>query len=127
MIVKTKLHDVNWFYNLDWRDILCVQQDADYQIFDTKSGPLRVYGTMDTTLAMFPQLIRIHRSWLVNLHELQGYAPNSEDQSVMLFFKNGVIKKTGRSRTFYDQFVEEYTALANDTQTYNSLSHGNQF
>ncbi len=114
MIIKTKLMDVNWFYNLDWRDILCVQQDADYQIIDTKQGPLRVYATMDTTLGLFPQLIRIHRSWLVNLEELRGYAPNSEDQSVMLFFKNGMVKEIGRSRTYFDQFVEDFTKLAND-------------
>lgn len=126
MIVKTKLHDVNWFYNLNWRDILCVQQDADYQIIDTKNGPLRVYATMETTLSMFPQLTRAHRSWLINLHELQGYAPNSEDQSVMLFFKNGVIKKIGRGRTFYDQFVEDFTALSNNSEIYNSISHGNR-
>ena len=115
MIVKTKLQDVNWFYNLDWRDILCVQQDSDYQTFDTKKGPLRIYATMETTLELFPQLTRTHRSWLVNLRELQGYSPNSEDQSVMLFFKNGMIKKTGRSRTFYDKFVEDFTSMANDT------------
>jgi DNA-binding LytR/AlgR family response regulator len=118
MIVKTKLNDVNWFYNLDWRDILCVQQDADYQIIDTKHGPLRVYATMDTTLGLFPQLTRAHRSWLVNLRELRAYATNSEDQTIMLFFKNGMIKEIGRSRTYYDQFVEEFTALANESEIF---------
>ena len=114
MIVKTKLQDVNWFYDLDLGDILCVQQDSDYQIFETKKGPLRIYSTMEATPELFPDLTRVHRSCLVNIRQLQGFAPISDDQSVMLLFKDGSIRRTGRSRTYYDDFVSKFHAYANE-------------
>lgn len=107
-IVKTKIDDLNWFYALDWKDILYVEQEADYQNVVTCRGTIRIHNTMEKLVDQFPRLMRVHRSYCVNLYQLLAYAVDTENQRVHLMFSNGSRITIGRGRNFFDEFSETF-------------------
>lgn len=108
IIVKTKIDDLNWFYALDWMDILYVEQEADYQNVVTCHNTIRIHGTMDKLEKQFPDLVRMHRSYCVNTYQMLGYAVDTETQRVHLMFKNGKKICIGRGRSYWDEFTEMF-------------------
>jgi len=108
MIVKTKIVDLNWFYSLDWKDVLYVEQEADYQNVVTCRGTIRIHNRMDKLLDQLPHLLRVHRSYCVNPYQMLGYAVDTENQRVHLMFKDGTRLNIGRGRNFWDDFTETF-------------------
>jgi DNA-binding LytR/AlgR family response regulator len=108
VIVKTKIDDLNWFYHLDWREIQWVEQEADYQNVVTGRGVIRIHNTMEKLHDQFDKLVRVHRSYSVNPHQMLAYAVDTEAQSVHLMFKDGKKLSIGRGRTFWDEFTETF-------------------
>ncbi len=111
MIVKTKIDNLNWFYSLDWRDILYVEQEADYENVVTCHGTIRIHMTMEKMREHCPRLLKAHRSYCVNPYQMLGYAVDTENQRVHLMFKNGTRLTIGRGRTVWDEFVEQFELI----------------
>jgi DNA-binding LytR/AlgR family response regulator len=110
-LVKTKIDNLNWFYHLDWREIQWVEQDADYQNVVTTRGRVRIHGTMESLIKDFPHLLRVHRSFCVNPHQMMGYAVDTETTSVHLMFKDGAQINIGRGRNYWDEFTETFEII----------------
>lgn len=108
MIVKTKINDTHWNYNVDQRDILYIEQDADYAKVVMLNSSIRIHGTMERIAKLFPMLSRAHRSWLVNPYQMQAYVANTDPVSVSILFKNGQKITIGKGRNYFDDFVASF-------------------
>lgn len=108
MIVKTKIDDTHWNYDVDQRDILYIEQDADYAKVVMLNSSIRIHGTMERIAKLFPMLSRAHRSWLVNPYQMRAYVANTDPVSVSILFKNGQKITIGKGRNYYDDFVASF-------------------
>lgn len=112
MIVKgrTDTHGLG-LYAINPQDIVYVEQNREYfAIHYGNQEPVKIHGTTRNADAMFPFLVRIQRTYLVNLAHISS-VHSRVGRVVDVVFKNGVKLNFIKSEIHHDKFIKQFENL----------------
>lgn len=113
MIVKGKTLKMGLgMYVVNPQLINYVEQNKDYFAihFSDGSEPIRMHGTSKEADALFPFLVRIQRTYLINLAHISSVHSRIKRQ-VEVGFKNGAKIEFIKSDIHHDTFMEAFEKL----------------
>lgn len=82
-------------HHVDPRQVVYLEAAREYVILHCKDGNLRVHSSLRAVQELFPQLVRIHRSYCVNPDYIKAVGSGGQKQ---LFLCNGEKLPVARSR-----------------------------
>jgi len=114
VMLRGKYDGMIWNYIMSPDDVLAIEQEGDYQIVYLFDGTfLKVNQTMDAAMDRFPCLLRVHRSYAVNMKYVVAYNFNAESKMTILF-RNKTSISFSRSKQHHDSFIEEFNLMAHE-------------
>lgn len=112
MVIKGRTDTLGLgLYAVNPQDIVYVEQNREYySVHYGAPEPLKVHGTTKNADAMFPFLVRIQRTYLVNLAHVSS-VHSRVGRVVDVVFKNGVKLNFIKSDIHHDKFVKQFEKL----------------
>jgi len=113
MVIKGKAKTMGLgMYVIHPHLITYVEQDREYFIihFIDNSEPVRVSGSSKEADALFPFLVRIQRTYLINLTNVSSVHSRIKRQ-VDVAFRNGAKIEFVKSDIHHDKFMEAFEKL----------------
>jgi hypothetical protein len=99
-------------YSIIPPSITHVEQKKDYFVIHSLGSPesVKVHGTTKEADALFPFLVRIQRTYLINLHQVFSVHSRIKRQ-VEVVFRNGERIDFIKSDIHHDKFMEAFEKL----------------
>jgi DNA-binding LytR/AlgR family response regulator len=113
MIVKGKTNSSGLgYYAIRPQDITHVEQNKDYFVVHSlgNAEPVKVHGTTKEADAMFPFLVRIQRTYLINLPQVSS-VHSRVGRVIEVVFRNGVKIDFIKSEIHHDNFMEAFEKI----------------
>lgn len=113
MVIKGRTDTLGLgLYAINPQDIVYVEQDRDYYSVHClgSSEPIKIHGTTKDADRMFPFLVRIQRTYLVNLAQVSS-VHSRVGRHVDVAFRNGVKVGFIKSEIHHDKFIEQFEKL----------------
>ena len=113
MIVKGRTDTLGLgLYAINQQDIVYIEQNREHFAVHCVGSPepIRIHGTTKEADKMFPFLVRIQRTYLLNLAQVSS-VHSRVGRQVDVVFRNGV--KTGfiKSEIHHDNFISQFEKL----------------
>lgn len=112
MIIKgrTDTHGLG-YYCVKPQDIIYVEQNREYfSVHYGANEPVKVHGTTKDADTLLPFLVRIQRTYLVNLGHISS-VHSRVGRQVDVVFRNGVKINFIKSEIHHDKFMEQYEKI----------------
>lgn len=113
MVVKGRTDTLGLgLYAVTPQDIIYVEQNRDYYAVHCSgsSEPIKIHGTTKDADKMFPFLVRIQRTYLINLAHVSS-VHSRVGRHVEVVMRNGVKIGFIKSEIHHDNFIEQFEKL----------------
>jgi|688.fasta_scaffold52917_8 DNA-binding LytR/AlgR family response regulator len=112
VVKKVRIKDQLWHMAIHWPQVLFIEQEGDQQEIVLANGDhLIVNQTMEAAHMEMPDLLRAHRSYLINPHRLRGHYYETKTNRLFLLFDNGTKMAIGKGRQYYEEFTAQWTQI----------------
>jgi DNA-binding LytR/AlgR family response regulator len=113
MVVKGRTNSLGLgLYAIKPEDITYVEQNREYFAvhFIGAAEPVRIHGTTREADELFPFLVRIQRTYLINLHQVASVHSRIKRQ-VDVTFRNGTRVDFIKSDIHHDKFIQAFEKI----------------
>lgn len=112
MIIKGRTDALGLgLYAVNPHDIVYVEQNREYYaVHYGAPEPLKIHGTTKDADNMFPFLVRIQRTYLINLAHISS-VHSRVGRQVDVVFKNGIKLNFIKSEIHHDKFIKQFESL----------------
>jgi DNA-binding LytR/AlgR family response regulator len=113
MIIKARTETLGLgLYSILPETITHVEQNREYFAIHYIGGsePIKVHGTTKDADKLFPFLVRIQRTYLINLHQVSS-VHSRVGRQVDVVLRNGLKIGFIKSEIHHDNFIEKFHAI----------------
>lgn len=116
IVKKVRIKEQPWNYSFHWSEVLYIEQTGDQQEIVLNNGDhLSLMQTLEATHMEMPDLLRAHRSYLVNPRTMRAHYYEAKTNRLFLLFTNGTKMAIGKGRQYYDEFTARWAQIQRES------------